>query len=228
MDSALPIRGKICTVSHFIALDPHADPFFPSWFRLNQFAPWEALRSPYQLTMYIWRIIRNQSSWPSFPTARSRLSRVRMGSSSSRESLSDVMVSIRLSLITPIARYICSGSSLKFVLKVLSARRRSEFFSFFLLFFFFFFPSFYPEEILIRIKLQWLALLQTLVFSVEHPRMLLLSINGFILLNLKLISLPILSVDSVAVDSVIANRLVIPLSFKRNHLTWLFFRYTSV
>ena len=137
MDSALPIRGKICTVSHFIALDPHADPFFPSWFRLNQFAPWEALRSLYQLTMYIWRIIRNQSSWPSSPTARSRLSRVRMGSSSSRESLSDVMVSIRLSLITPIARYICSGSSLKFVLKVLSARRRSEFFSFFLLFFFF-------------------------------------------------------------------------------------------
>ena len=142
MDSALPIRGKICTVSHFIALDPHADPFFPSWFRLNQFAPWEALRSLYQLTMYIWRIIRNQSSWPSSPTARFRLSRVRMGSSSSRESLSDVMVSIRLSLITPIARYICSGSSLKFVLKVLSARRRSEFFSFFLLFFFFLFSIF--------------------------------------------------------------------------------------
>ena len=90
-----------------------------------------ALRSLYQLTMYIWRIIWNQSSWPSSPTARSRLSRVRMGSSLSRESPSYVTVSNRLSLITPIAHYICSGSSLKFVPKVLSARRRSEFFSFF-------------------------------------------------------------------------------------------------
>ena len=65
---------------------------------------------------------------------------------------------------------------------------------------------------LIRIKLQWPALLQTLAYSVEHTRKLLLSINGFIWLKLKSIYLPILSVDSVAVDSLIANKFVIHLS----------------
>ena len=118
--------------------------FFSLLVRLNQFAPWEASRSLYQLTMCIWRIIRNQSSCLSSHTARSRLSRVRMGSSSSRESLSDVMVSDRLSLIIPIAGYICAGASLKFVPKVLSTCRRSGFifFSSFFLFFFFFFCFF--------------------------------------------------------------------------------------
>lgn len=95
--------------------------FFPSLFRLNQFAPWEASRLIYQLTMCILRTIRNQSSWPSSPTARSRLSRPRVGSSSSRESLSHVMVSNRLPFITQIAGYIWAGASLKVVLKVMSA-----------------------------------------------------------------------------------------------------------
>ena len=81
---------------------------------------------------------------------------------------------------------------------------------------------------LIRIKLQWPALLQILVFSVERPRRLLLSINGFILLKLKLIFIPILSVDSVAVDSAIANRLDIHLPLP-NELSYLtLFRFTSV
>lgn len=61
---------------------------------------------------------------------------------------------------------------------------------------------------LIRIKLQWQPLLQILVFSVEHLRKLLLSINGFILLKVKSMSLIVLSVDSVAVDSLIANKFV--------------------
>ena len=64
---------------------------------------------------------------------------------------------------------------------------------------------------LIRIKLQWQPLLQTLVFWVEHLRKLLLSINGFILLKVKSMSLTVLSVDSVAVDSLIANKFVVHL-----------------
>jgi hypothetical protein len=64
---------------------------------------------------------------------------------------------------------------------------------------------------LIRIKLQWPALLQTLAFSAEHPRKLLLSINGFILLKMKSRRSIILSVECVAVDSLIANQFVIHL-----------------
>ena len=116
-----------------------------------------------------------------------------MGSSSLRESLSDVMVSYRLSVITPIVGYI-------------GMFRRSILFLY--LFHTFFF---YLEGMLINIKLQWPALFQTLVFSADHPRKLLLLINGCILLKLKSNRSTSLSVGSVAVDSLIVNQFVIHL-----------------
>lgn len=70
--------------------------FFLFCYRLNQSPSWEASRSLNQLHMSIWRIIRNQSSWKSSPMARSRLTSPSRGSSSSRESLSHVMVRKRL------------------------------------------------------------------------------------------------------------------------------------
>jgi hypothetical protein len=95
-----------------------------------------------------------------------------------RESLSDAMVSCRLSV-----RGLCLDNLFIFLI-------------FFILFF-------YLEGMLI--KLQWPALFQTLVFSAYHPRNLLLSINGCILLKLKSKRSASLSVGSVAVDLLIAN-----------------------
>jgi len=147
--------------------------------------------------------------------ARSRLGRVRMDSSSLKESLSLVMVSDGLSVIASIAGFRLQHHW-EFALCYLCPERHvdvlDDLTSFLFIFLLLCLLGAYEEEMCWSVsKLQWPALLRTLVFSVDHSRMLLLSTNGSISLNPKSTTIPISSIQSARVDYLITKQFVIHL-----------------